>query len=165
MPKQQLTQARLKEVLHYCHETGVFTWLSNSRIAGNISPKGYRRIGIDKRIYMAHRLAWLYVHGHFDSALDHINRIRLDNRICNLRIATQAENMLNISKNRRNTSGSTGVSWSKVAHKWHAYININRRRVYLGLHEKIEDAESAYLMAKANLHSTKNTWTQNELVP
>jgi len=166
MAEHQLTQARLKEVLHYCQETGVFTWLSTGKTAGNISPKGYQRIGINKRTYLAHRLAWLYVHGDFPCAIDHINRNKLDNRMCNLRQATQAENMLNISMNRRNTSGSTGVSWSKVANKWHAYISLNKRRLYLGLYEKLEDAKAAYLKAKADLHLFENTKprTQNELV-
>jgi HNH endonuclease len=93
-----ITRTRLKEFLHYDPETGVFTWLVKpcrnilaGSIAGNVMNEGYVMVKIDRKNYKAHRLAWLYVHGTFPpDQLDHINRGRADNRLCNLRLSTQA---------------------------------------------------------------------------
>ena len=75
-----LTQERLKELLHYDPETGVFTWLEsagkkmNGRIAGTHASKNYISIGVSHKRYLAHRLAWLYVYGKFpDGILDHLH--------------------------------------------------------------------------------------------
>jgi hypothetical protein len=98
------TQSRLLELLDYDKDSGNFTWIKSPRrgvapgsIAGTPTTKGYRHIMIDRRRYFAHRLAWLYVYGEDpgDLQLDHINRVRSDNRIDNLRLATQSENGLN----------------------------------------------------------------------
>jgi hypothetical protein len=98
-----LTQARLKQLLDYDPETGVFTWRVNrggaakaGTRAGCPTPFYYRVIRIGGRSRREHSLAWLYVHGHWPAdELDHINRVRDDNRIANLREVTHAENMQN----------------------------------------------------------------------
>jgi hypothetical protein len=127
-----LTQARLKEVLRYDPETGVFTWAvtrtkaAKNAAAGGFSGRGYIVIGVDGVRHRAHRLAWLYVHGTYPEQIDHENHIRHDNRLCNLRATNNTENHKNISKPSNNTSGIVGVSWCQPARqqhgKWEARI-------------------------------------------
>jgi len=99
-----LTQARLRELLHYDPETGIFTWLQRragkaqkGSIAGRYHPSGHRIIRVDVTSYYAHRLAWIYVHSYIPDGLviDHINHVRDDNRICNLRPVTHKVNSQN----------------------------------------------------------------------
>jgi len=99
-----LTQSQLKEILTYNPDTGIFTWLvaSNGRIrVGDIAgttDNGYVRIMIERTKYRAHRLAWLYVHGESPKEqIDHINHIRDDNRINNLRCVSCHENFKNMT--------------------------------------------------------------------
>jgi hypothetical protein len=112
-----LTQARLKEVLHYDPETGVFTWAvgrpkaAKDYAAGSLSDRGYIVIVVDGVRHRAHRLAWLYVHGTHPEQIDHENHVRHDNRLCNLRETNNTENHKNISKPSNNKSGVVGVSW------------------------------------------------------
>ncbi len=102
---------------------------------------------------MAHRLAWLFVHGVWPKEqIDHRNGIRDDNRFVNLREATLAENNQNRGVSPRNTSGHTGVYFNKKTGKWHAEIMTNRRKKHLGCFNDIEDAISARKAAKAANH-------------
>jgi len=99
-----LTTDRLRELLDYDTETGLFRWKTptNNRItvgslAGQNHPKGYTRIGVDGAKYLAHRLAWLYVHGVWPiNQIDHINRMKTDNRINNLRDVIDGINKRNV---------------------------------------------------------------------
>jgi hypothetical protein len=96
-----LTQARLKEVIAYDADTGVFTrrksvQASGYRVSARPNGSGYLQLCIDYKSYLQHRVAWLYVYGEFpEGHLDHINRVKTDNRICNLRQATDFENNQN----------------------------------------------------------------------
>jgi hypothetical protein len=128
MADLNLTQARLKEVVHYDPDTGHFTWLRptfknwTGKRADHRSPRGYMRMGIDGSRYMAHVLAWLYVNGVFpDDDIDHINRNKGDNRLCNLRVVSRSLNSLNKDVHHKNKSGHTGVIWHKKAEKWMVY--------------------------------------------
>lgn len=156
----ELTQSRLKELLHYDPDTGVFTRRvqTSSRamigdVAGSLLPDGYRRIMIDGGKHRAHRLAWLYMTGEWPTnQLDHMNGVRDDNRIANLREATNAENKQNREISKNNRSGFMGVSWHKHTRKWVAHIQIAGSKKHLGLFTTPEAAHAAYLAAKADLH-------------
>jgi len=146
-----ITQKRLKEVLHYNQDTGLFIWIVAKSdkthigdVAGSKHNAGYIRIRIDKKLYLSHRLAFLYMTGKFPKyEVDHINHIRTDNRWGNLRAVTRQENCFNASMPRDNTSGVMGVSWAKKNKKWLANIRIDGKTKYIGLFEKIEDAITA----------------------
>lgn len=155
-----LTQAQLRARLRYDPETGYFFALHSVKQvpagarAGSLSNKGYWRIKIGNREYSAHRLAWLYVHGEFPSgALDHINRVRDDNRIVNLRPASFVENGQNRGLARNNTSGYTGVTYNRTCRKWQASICVRGKHHHLGLHTSAELAAAAYAEAKKSFHS------------
>jgi hypothetical protein len=106
-----LTQSRLKELLIYDPDTGIFRRRIACGIAvagstpGNINAMGYLDISIGCKRYYAHRLAWLYVYGEWPSLeIDHINCDRLDNRISNLRDVTHHQNMNNLRFHREGTA-------------------------------------------------------------
>jgi hypothetical protein len=120
-----LNQKTLKKYLNYDPETGVFKRKINSGkakigdVAGGINGSGYICIRINSVKYRAHRLAWLYVHGKFpDNQIDHINRVKTDNRIENLRDVTQSVNGRNRNLPSNNTSGHIGVKWNKKQQAW-----------------------------------------------
>jgi hypothetical protein len=158
--RYSLTQERLKELLHYDPETGLFKWLvATSRrihvgdIAGYARPDGYLFIKVDGFQYMAHRLIWLYVHDNWPvDQIDHINGLRSDNRLCNLREATNPENSQNVAPKKNNTSGFIGVTWLAHRNKWRAQIMVNRKNHYLGIYDTAEKANAARVAAKASKH-------------
>lgn len=158
---REITQSYLKEILNYDPETGLFTWkvekdrnISGADIAGYLDKSdGYFRIRIGKRHYKAHRLAWLYIHGRWPSEqIDHINRNRSDNRLCNLRECTHAQNQQNRSSVKKSSSKYLGVSWDNLRSKWRAQIQINGKNKNLGAFDTEAEANEAYLAAKAELH-------------
>ena len=136
-----ITQQRLQEVLDYDPNTGIFTWKEKisskvvvGRKAGSLSGTGYHMISLFKKKYRAHHLVWLFVYGIWPKEqIDHKNGIRTDNRLCNLREATNQENCQNTQKRANNTSGCRGVCWNKAAKKWQAYIRHNYQFIYLGI--------------------------------
>jgi len=160
----ELTAERLREVLSYDSETGVFCWLKPLRngttgaLAGGFRADGYLVIGMHGKTYRAHRLAWLFVHGCWPVAdIDHINGDRADNRMGNLRAASRAENQQNRTLDVKNTSGFHGVSRYAGGKKWRARIQVDGVEQHLGTFESPEDAEEAYLAAKAALHTFQPT--------
>lgn len=152
-----ITQEKLKKRLSYDAKTGKFIWResTNSSIAigssaGSESVRGYTVIGIDGAGYRAHRLAWLYVHGEWpESEIDHINHIKSDNRIDNLRVVSRDENNRNRSKSKNNTWGVTGVYWRKDFNRWTASISSNNKQQHLGLFQDKFEAICARKSAEA----------------
>jgi len=145
-----LTQERLKSLLHYDKETGIFTWkkrktsVREGSVAGHTHPNGYIRICIHGTLYSAHRLAFLYEQGAWPKAqVDHENRVRTDNRWVNLREVTCMENRRNSTLSRKNTSGYNGVTWNAAREKWVAQIKAENHSQYLGGFDEIEDAVAA----------------------
>jgi hypothetical protein len=144
-----LTQLRLKELFLYHPETGVFVWrvspcprVKIGDVAGGIGHTGYRQIQVNRRFYLAHRLAWLYTTALWPKdQIDHINGDRADNRILNLREATSQENNRNM-KARGSISGFKGVY--RARRKWRARIRINRKIKNLGYFDTREEAARAY---------------------
>jgi hypothetical protein len=123
-------------------------------IAGSLDSRGYRQIQIAGRVYKAHRLIWLHVHGEWPSQqIDHINGVRDDNRIGNLRQASNQQNCLNTTRTFGETaSGLRGVSVHQPG-CWRARISINGRTKHLGLFPTPQQASAAYLAAKSESHA------------
>lgn len=149
-----LTQEYLKEFFNYNPETGEFSRIKavgkqgkGCRVGdkiGTIATNGYVRIKIDGKYYVRSHLAWLYVYGYMPlDTIDHIDRIRDNDRILNLRSIKNRDNYTNMSKFNTNKSGHTGVCWHKKANKWCAQIVVNYKAKHLGLFSKLEDAIQA----------------------
>lgn len=149
MSKDSLTQELLKEQVSYDPKTGEFTRLVRSSNSVNVGDKagclnkitGYVEFSVFGTLHKAHRLAWLYVHGHFPpEQIDHINHDKADNRIDNLRLCTAATNSQNQTMYKNNSSGVTGV-WRDTERKnWMVYISVRGKRITLGRREDINDA-------------------------
>ena len=155
-----LTAERLREIIVYNPDTGVFTWrISRGRagagnIAGTLDTGGYWRILILGRKQAAHRLAWLYMTGEWpEHDIDHKNTVRNDNRWVNLRKGTRSENCQNQQRAKvTNASGYLGVRLDKRSGRYAAEISANGRKHWLGYHPTAEAAYEAYLAAKRELH-------------
>lgn len=133
-----LDQSLLQEIFEY-KDGNLYR---NNKIAGCIHKSGYRVIKVKNISYAAHRLIWIYNNGSIDTELqiDHINGIKDDNRIENLRIVTPQQNTWN-----RSRLSAKGYTWNKQCKKWQASIWINGKMNYLGLFEKEQDARDVYL--------------------
>jgi hypothetical protein len=146
---------QLKEILEYQPDTGLFFWkrsgkgIKKNRKAGHLSKDGYVDIRIKNCLHPAHRVAWVMMTGNWpDNFVDHINRIRSDNRFVNLREATKAENAQNTDLPSNNTSGYKGVVWHKPNKNWCAQIFINKKHIHLGSFENLQDAINARIEAE-----------------
>lgn len=165
MADANITAEYLRELLHYDPTTGLFKWRDcggpRQRLAGTYTgvanDQGYVRIQIDGKRHHAHRLAWLYVNGKWpDASIDHIDGVRDNNRISNLREASVVENARNrYNLDSRNKHGLAGISRS--GKKWMAQIRITVGKLtYLGSYPSPEAAHEAYLTAKRAHHPTSN---------
>lgn len=151
----EFTDTTLISEVGYEGDTGALRRKATGKQLGWVRADGYIGVKIGRRYYLAHRVAWLLVHGDWPKGhLDHINGDRADNRMANLREATHAENLHNRGRNKNNTSGYKGVSLHRSTGKWDARIMVNRKQVYLGIYETQEDAHAAYTSAAAKLHGT-----------
>lgn len=147
-----LTQALIAEFYFYDVETGNLIHRKNSNVrkaglvAGSPNPFGYQKIGLKGKVYSAHRMVWILFHGEIPEGMciDHINGNKSDNRISNLRLVTQKQNMENTRKPVTNISGYKGVSWWKSTSKWKAQISHGGKKYHIGLYETKEEARDAY---------------------
>jgi len=155
LKNHDLAQQQIKSLLDYRPQTGIFVWTKNAgnvkagKIAGVVL-NGYRRINIGDDCYLGHHLAWLFVHGEWPKAIDHINGNRDDNRIDNLRLATPSQNGANKRKPESNTSGRKGVTIAENG-KFVASIRCLGKDYHLGTFGTLEDASEAYLAAAKKL--------------
>ena len=154
MANPKITADRLREVLNYNQETGVFTWAVShgwrskvGSVAGGPHSRGYKDVRVDMKRYLQHRLAWLYIHGRWPAnEIDHINGNRDDNRLCNLREATRSQNSRNSRKHNHNTHGFKGVGIHDPGY-WTANIRVNGKSKYLGRFKDPKIAHGAYARA------------------
>lgn len=152
---RDLTLERLKYLVHYNPTTGMFTRLvatsgraSVGSICGDTDSKGYWRLRVDGRRYLAHRLAWFYMTGEWPKGeVDHKNRERTDNRWSNLRDSDTFTNKRNTPAYKNNRVGFKGVSWHTCSKKWRARIRIDGTEMNLGLFDTPEEANAAYAKA------------------
>ena len=152
-----ITQKELKELVNYNAKTGVFTWAkgrpgaSKGSVCGGINKgNGYACVMILGVAHAAHRLAFLYVNGFMPTGeIDHVNHIKTDNRIENLRSCSRKENSMNRSLFTSNKTGITGVSFYENKSKWYSYIQVNKKSISLGWHSTLFDAAAARI--KSNL--------------
>jgi hypothetical protein len=153
-----LTAERLRDVLAYDPDTGVFTWLVDpprgakraGSVAGIVLTTGYRQIKVDGRKHLAHRLAFLHVHGRWpEGDLDHSDGNRANNAAANLREATETENQGNMRRPSSNSSGFKGVSLTRWG--WRAGIKKHGRSYNLGTFKTPEEAHAAYVNAASRL--------------
>ena len=139
-----------------CRQSTVDSW--NDRNSGRpafrtVDRDGYLRGEIRGRKYRAHRVIWQMVYGDWpDGQIDHVNGDRADNRIANLRAATNAENQWNTRVRSDSTSGVKGVTWNKQRSKWQARIEVSGRRIHIGLFDDLRAASIARDAAARRLH-------------
>lgn len=151
---------RVNEVLSYDTETGIFRWkvkISDrapvGKIAGGYTHQRHWRIRIDGHYYLAHRLAWLLINGEWPpQEIDHINRIRDDNRWANLRLASHSQNHANCGLRSDNTSGYKGVQFDKQKNKFLAQAYKDGKRIHVGFFDDPAEAHVAYCAKSKELH-------------
>jgi hypothetical protein len=153
--KITLEQSLLHEMLDY--QDGQLVWKNkpynlvhlNGKVAGCMHKSGYRQIKFGQILYPAHRIMWIYHNGSISEnmQIDHINGIKSDNRIENLRLVTPQQNCFNRSK-----FTAKGYCWNKAAQKWQATITVNGKNKYLGLFFNEIDARNAYITNANQLH-------------
>jgi len=153
--EDMLTQKRLKDLLHYDPETGLFKWANTGTGRKNTpgcKENGYLRIKLDGKKYLAHRLAWLYMMGEWpEHEIDHVNGHKSENRFDNLR---DVEKCINIQNQRRasknNAIGYLGVH--AVRDKFRSSIRVKGKLEHLGYFSSPEEAYEAYVLAKRAKH-------------
>lgn len=149
----KLSVFELKSLLDYDPDTGIFIWKvdrGNNKTkglqAGSLHVTGYIHISIDNKIYQAHRLAWLYMTGDWpDQHIDHIDRIRNNNKWNNLRKANRQQNAANQKLRKTNKSGYKGVSWDQRSGKYVSVIRVNNKIKHLGYYDDPKEAYCKYL--------------------
>ena len=166
----------LRACFAYDPETGVLTWKERpsehfkndgahrrftssraGRPAGSLNRTGYLGVGLDATTHQAHRIAWAIYYGAWpEQQLDHINLIRIDNRIANLRDVSQATNRLRQVRRSNNLSGHTGVFLNSKSGKWRAYIRVNGKGHHLGMFADISDAVAARKAASLRFGFSEN---------
>jgi hypothetical protein len=155
MGYREIPVEELRALIYYDEHSGLFYRLDGSP-AGSTNKIGYVVVSIKNRKYLAHRLAWIYKYGEPAlGELDHVNRIRSDNRICNLRIVNRSENMQNmILDNPKAASGLVGafIDKRRFKNRFYSKIKVDGRAINLGVFDTAEAASLAYLNAKEKLH-------------
>lgn len=154
-----ITQETLRDMFDYCD--GFLIWRKPPHkkgpqrvgsIAGCKDVLGYWRIGIDKHRYYAHRLIWLWHYGVEPNVIDHINGIKSDNRVENLRACTRAENQRNLGMIASNKTGMKGVHWVKSMNRWKGVIGANGKQYHCGYFDDPDQAKAAVERKRLELH-------------
>ena len=144
-----LTQEKLKQLIHYDLDTGTITanmprhGINSGDELGYVANNGYRVVSLGSKRFLAHRLAWFYMTGNLPEQIDHINHIKTDNRWENLREVTNTENSMNNGLSKNSTTKINGVSFHKLTGKYRVYITVNRKQIHLGMFNNLVDAIQA----------------------
>lgn len=146
-------------LLNYDKETGLFTWKQNhgsvkkGDIAASRTRQGYMCLRVNNKFYLCHRLAWFFVHDVWPSGdIDHINEIKSDNRIVNLRDVDRCSNLRNQSNPQKNNkSGLRGVHWDRKKEKWVAQMSVSKKKIHLGYFDDCNEAYKTYLERKMEM--------------
>lgn len=152
-----LTQERLKEVLYYDIDTGIFKWKFNRRGVtkdqeAGCTDDGYITIGIDKEKYYAHRLVWLYMYGYLPKKdIHHKDENPSNNRLNNLECLDRFFHVRKNSLRSDNQSGVKGVNWSKHANMWRVNIGLNGKTKSFGYFKDFDEAVCHRLAAEQRL--------------
>lgn len=156
-----ITPARAAELLAYDPETGILQWKERSArciaigdVAGALKQDGYISVSIGRRSYPAHHIAWAITHGEWPHMIDHINGVKSDNRIYNLRVSDIKHNTQNQRRAHKSnlSSGILGVHFYARTGRWRATIWADGRNHFLGYHATADKAQQVYLEAKRRLH-------------
>ena len=115
---------------------------------------GYKAIKVNQKVYLEHRLIWLWHHGYIPIELDHIDGNPSNNKIENLRLATHSENMRNTRIRKDNKSGVKGVHWCKSKNKWKVQLSFDGKQQYLGRYDSLDVAKQVIEKARFNHHIT-----------
>jgi len=140
-----LTQARLKDLMAYDADTGLFTRIksvqaSGKRVSDKPNGDGYLQFCIDYKMYLQHRAAWLYAYGEFPKGhIDHINRVKTDNRLCNLRVVNDFENSQNRTLAKNNLYPH--VQWLRKKNSFKVKI-VSAGKAYVRVFKSFEDAKN-----------------------
>lgn len=153
---EALAAARLRQLLHYDPETGLFwrRFQKFSKVVGSVTNKeGHLRANVDGRASLLHRIAFLYMTGCMpEHEVDHINGDPADNRWANLRPATRSQNSRNRKLHTPTSTGMKGVSKQNDCNRWRAEIMVDGKKRYLGLFKTPGDAHAAYVDAANSYH-------------
>ena len=155
----ELTQEKVKKLFWYDAESGGLYWRCslNNYIkpwskAGKVTGHGYIQVHAHKKVHQAHRIAFLYAHGYLPKQVDHINGVRTDNRLKNLRAATNSQNGMNRGVQANNISGYKGVTFHKKVGNFQARICVGGVIKSLGFFKDAKEAHNAYVKAAGELH-------------
>ena len=147
---------KLRSLFTYDPATGVLRWKvdrsHNARAGAEVGHASgrYRRVSVEDKSYQVHRIAFALMTGRWPKdQLDHINRVKTDNRWENLREATNQENQRNRDRQSNNTSGHSGVVWHSRDQRWHANVKVSGKRIHLGSFKSRDDAINARLAGEA----------------
>lgn len=154
--KTDLTQEQVRGLFSYDPDSGVLRWKKprygpDRSVAGVRHSGGYLSVGINYQHYLVHRVIWLYVHGEHPPEIDHLNGIRNDNRLVNLRACPRTQNQQNAKLRKDNQAGIPGVNYNARVSRWQVRIQHDNVRYFIGLFERLEDAVAARKAAQETL--------------
>jgi hypothetical protein len=161
--KNKITQAEVRKWFSYNKKTGILRWklspmnrINIGDIAGNKNPKGYLIVGFKYKHCRVHRLIWLGMKGYLpENEIDHINKIKDDNRWKNLREVSNQCNQRNSKVGNKSKSGIKGIRPHKLTNKWEVYITVNGKKYHLGYFNDLDEAACHRLAAEQCLNWNK----------